>query len=259
MTPSSALPIMLSITESDRTGTNRVARRQNNRNQAERSSVMKSRFTLIELLVVIAIIAILAAMLLPALSAARERARQSNCVGKLKQIGVCVHMYAQDWNDFLPNSVSSTEERYNARDGGGASVTPFWILYRDGYFPETMNTKTVDENLKAMEPYYHCPSDANNYTKSKNNVMTSYWFHLNKYSSMDKKYHRWMISDEPQNAIVFDCYPFKVNSSVPDNHPDAINVLKIGGEVKTGSLKTFRSTSRNYNWETTDFDYFDNL
>src|SRR5262245_27476276 len=77
-------------------------------NQPHRNAWKAAAFTLIELLVVIAIIAILAAMLLPALARAKARAQRLQCTSQMRQLGVGINIYVNDHNDKYPPSVYRT-------------------------------------------------------------------------------------------------------------------------------------------------------
>ena len=129
----------------------------------------RSGFTLIELLVVIAIIAILAAILFPVFARARENARRSSCQSNLKQIGLGILQYNQDYDERMPASFSA-----NVSINGSAPMEAAWAVLVQPYVKSaqlfvcpsnTKNTSFMNRTNNTILFSYVCNgiADANNF------------------------------------------------------------------------------------------------
>ena len=215
----------------------------------------KKSFTLIELLVVIAIIAILAAMLLPALSAARERARSANCLAKLKQFGLATQMYAEVSDSMIP--AMGTLYNINYAVGNNASNNPFWLYHTMGLMgSELKNTAAGWKDF--LERNFKCPSDTTHFrywaekdTQGTNkNYYVSYIYWIGNGNTSNKLPARYIIGrDNPNVAIAADvCQKVAVDGkdlAILDSvaHGSLINILFLGGHCGNKAAKAGEKAS----------------
>ena len=119
-----------------------------------RSAHKKAGFTLIELLVVIAIIALLAAILFPVFARARENARRASCQSNLKQIGLGITQYTQDYDEYLPHQHTNNAADYATTTSATASHN--WVRMTQPY-------------LKSWQ-IFRCPSSVPSTTQPPNGI-----------------------------------------------------------------------------------------
>ena len=129
-----------------------------------RAYQVDAAFTLIELLVVIAIIAILAALLLPALSRAKEKGQEAYCMNNCKQIMYSAHMYANDYSEWLPPN--DTEQTGDGDADDIIVAVDEWVAGDMTVAKDATNTAyLMDPRYAKLAPYgsrysiYKCPSD----------------------------------------------------------------------------------------------------
>ena len=194
-----------------------------------------AKFTLIELLVVIAIIAILAAMLLPALNKARERGRNATCQGNLRSLGQAVVLYAGDYQDYIP---WGPENKTDLREVGWGRECNHGLLNKYGYVP---NTKT-----------FMCPSDP----AVLKNLGANGWIssHLSSYlyvPSATNYNFSYKITARPPKGGTYLLFTgsdvWYARDGKPGNHGTSVNLCYMDGAIRSVPFGYLRPHSK-YDW-----------
>lgn len=200
-------------------------------------------FTLIELLVVIAIIGILAAMLLPALNKARQKAYAATCLSNMHQWGISFGLYSDDWNDYFP---------YEGQSGPGIAIDTVGTGGFPGNSNAWFNVLPPYMNQPSLETLYHrgtpptlrdrniwiCPSGTNyvaNPTTTASYLMYAFNSRMDPNNTVgyDARYRRSQLT-EPTTTIIFAESPEGANFSVagaecPARHSGGANFVMGDG------------------------------
>lgn len=206
-------------------------------------------FTLIELLIVISIIAVLAALLLPALSRAKQTAISSKCISNLKQIGVGGTLYSQDYNGFIP----LIEGHY-----GGVWYSAHWY---GSVYPYIYPGKDLSHAKNGRKTILVCDADQEIYSPG-SGILISYggntnvggaaspeanYFRFNNFSNISKVL--WMMDIENS----YWTNQWRATSPTSDQgasprHSGRVNVLYLDAHCKGRRFLDMPNSSDNQSW-----------